>query len=266
MRFLLPMVLICLGAAALGQKAGESRVNPKDGAVMVFVPAGEFLMGSADTEKVWLGKNSPGAEALAAEQPQHSIKLDGYWIYKLEVTAGQYRKFCQATQRSMPDLPGGKAVWGDSDPIGGVNWYEADAYAQWAGGQLPTEAQWEKAARGTNGQRYPWGDEWEEKKCIGPHNITFPTGSADGASPFGVCDMAGSLWEWCLDWYSPTYYRETPVENPTGPTTDCAKHCVAARSTLGAEEFTSALPTATQRVYPVIAWGFSASAWYYRQR
>ena len=204
--------------------AGDIRTNPRDGAEMVYIPAGDFLMGSGADEGTWLGKNSPGAEVLATEQPQHTIKLDGFWIYKVGVTAGQYRKFCRATQRAMPDLAGGAAAWQENEPIGNVNWFEADAYAQWAGGMLPSEAQWEKAARGTDGRRYPWGNDWDANKCLCPYNnVNLQPGSTAGAGPYGVCDMAGSKWTWCRDWYDPHYYATSPAENPTGPATGIRK-------------------------------------------
>jgi len=205
---------------------GAVRINPKDGAEMVFVPAGPFLMGSADAEFQAVAAMRPAEwrrEVFATEQPQRSVTLDGYWIYKREVTVAQYRKFCRETGRAMPDV-GNNGAWKDSDAIGNVNWFDADAYAAWAGAALPTEAQWEKAARGTDGRRYPWGDAWDQTKCINPKSLqTLQPGDPVGASPYGALDMAGNLWEWCRDWYDPAYYATAPAVNPPGPATGTHK-------------------------------------------
>jgi len=187
---------------------GAARVNPKDGAAMVWVPAGEFLMGSTDADK----------DARTDEKPQHTVYLDGYWIYQTEVTAAQYRKFCQATGRQLPGLPD----WAKDDhPIVNVSWEDAAAYAQWAGAALPTEAQWEKAARGTDARVYPWGNDWDGAKCVNSvGGGTKPVGGMPaGVSPYGCLDMAGNVWEWCADWYDGSYYKNTPSRNPTGPAT-----------------------------------------------
>lgn len=185
----------------------KTRINSKDGAEMVFIPAGEFLMGSEEVDD---------------EKPQRRVYLDGYWIYKYEVTVAQYRQFCQATRRKMPPEP----TWGwkDNHPIVNVNWDEAAAYCQWAGGRLPTEAEWEKGARGTDGRKFPWGNQWEESKChhskkkFADAEGTAPVGShPQGASPYGVHDMAGNVWEWCADWYDAHYYAKAEQRNPTGP-------------------------------------------------
>lgn len=182
--------------------------NPKDGAAMVWVPAGDFLMGSTDADK----------EAAEHEKPQQQVYLDGYWMYKTEVTVAQYRKFCQATGRRMPDAPGWG--WQDTRPIVNVSWDDANAYAQWAGAALPTEAQWEKAARGTDGRIYPWGNDWNGTKCIQSRRSPEPVGYLPaGASPYGCLDMAGNVAEWCADWYADGYYKIAPVRNPTGPVT-----------------------------------------------
>jgi formylglycine-generating enzyme required for sulfatase activity len=184
-----------------GTKIGAKYKNPQDSAVMVWVPAGEFPMGSNDNVKDYHDD----------EKPQRRIYLDGYWIYKTEVTVAQYRKFCQATGWKMPEEP--KWKWQDSYPIVNINWYDANAYADWAGVKLPTEAQWEKAARWTDGRIYPWGNEWDISKCVNNNNIK-PVGSiVAGESPYGCLDMAGNASEWCIDSYCSYYYSIAPSRN-----------------------------------------------------
>jgi len=214
-----------------GKRAGERCVNPKDGAVMVWVPAGEFLMGSSDQQiNVLINKNRIGKpEYLHSEKPQHKIYLYGFWIYKNLVTVAQYRKFCTAKELQMPEqFPGQEA---GNFPIKAINWFDALEYSKWAGAMLPTEAQWEKAARGTDGRIYPWGNSWDANKCVRT-NITSVNGrtvsasSADftpigsfpeGASPYGCMDMVGAVAQWCNDWYGEKYYQHSPAQNPQGP-------------------------------------------------
>ncbi|MFW5682925.1 MAG: DUF4838 domain-containing protein, partial [Phycisphaeraceae bacterium] len=192
-------------------------INPLDGAELVWVPAGTFTRGS---------------ERYRDEQPVREIELEGYWIYKNQVTVGQYRAFIADTRRKdevkVPGWPHqiSPPMQGDGSeyPIC-RNWYDASAYAAWVGGSLPTEAQWEKAARGTDARKYPWGGEWDVSKVArnpweqyvlarGLH----PVGSApEGASPYGALDMAGNAWEWTADWYDPTHYENAAAKNPTGP-------------------------------------------------
>jgi len=204
-----------------GPKAIDVKVNPKDGAEMVWVPAGEFLMGSSDDDVAQLLNENPewGAERFNDEKPQREVYLDGYWMYKHEVTVAQYRKFCEETYREMPPAP--KSGWKDDHPMVMVTWTDASAYAKWAGMSLPTEAQWEKAARGTEGRIYPWGNTWDAEKCNNYESgakQTKPVGSyTSGASPYGCMDMAGNVWEWCSDWYDRDYYKSGPSRNPTGP-------------------------------------------------
>jgi formylglycine-generating enzyme required for sulfatase activity len=182
--------------------------NEKDGSVMIYIPAGKFTMGSNDNDD---------------EKPIHTVYLDAYYMDKYEVTVGQFREFCNATGKSMPDQPDWNQ--GDNYPVVNVSWDDASAYASWAGKRLPTEAEWEKAARGTDGRKYPWGNAWDASKCNnGESNSpdgyekTAPIGSfPQGASPYGVMDMAGNVWEWCQDWYGKDYYQNSSNRKPTGP-------------------------------------------------
>jgi formylglycine-generating enzyme required for sulfatase activity len=184
-------------------------VSPVDGMVLVYVPEGTFLMGSA-----W-----PDPNANEDEAPQHEVYLDSFWIDRTEVTNAMYADFLNARGGNRV---GGDITWLDADaaevrihprgdrweadvgyedhPVVYVTWYGARAYCDWAGRRLPTEAEWEKAARGTEGQLYPWGN--EPPNCSlaqywGCSGETVPVGSKpDGESPYGAWDMAGNVWEW----------------------------------------------------------------------
>jgi formylglycine-generating enzyme required for sulfatase activity len=173
---------------------------------MVYVPAGEFLMGT---------------NGRSDEEPQRKVYLDAYWMYRTPVTVAQYQRFCQATRRPMPKAPGWG--WEADHPVVNVSWHDAKAYGDWAGVALPTEAEWEKAARGTDGREYPWGNTWDSAKAVcsvspASARSTAPVGSfPGGASPYGCLDMAGNVWEWCADWFSDDYYKTAPDRNPVGP-------------------------------------------------
>lgn len=179
-----------------GSHTGATWTNPKDGREFVFVPAGPFVMGEA--------------------QEQHTVTLPGYWIGQCEVTVGQYRKYCEAAGQEMPPGQGE-----DTHPVVNVTWAEAAAYALWAGCRLPSEAEWEKAARGTDGRMYPWGNTWDPARCNtneGGPGRTAPVGSyPNGASPSGCLDMAGNVWEWTSTKHKPFPYRaDDGREEPGG--------------------------------------------------
>jgi len=182
------------------------KTNPKDDAQLVWVPKGEYLMGSADGD----------ADAQPEEKPQHRVALDGYWIYKTAVTIAQYRKFCQATNRPLPDEP--SWGWQDDQPVVNVYWEDANAYAKWANAALPTEAEWEVAARGEDGRIFPWGNTWQiGKSQLGAKSTIGVVGFKEGASPFGCLNMVGNVLEYCADWYDAGAYKTTTSLHPAGP-------------------------------------------------
>ncbi len=162
------------------------RDHDPDGAEMVWVSAGEFAMGDGDQ----------------IDNPRRRIVLEGFWIYRNPVTVAMYRRFCAAAKQAMPDPP----PWGwiDDHPMVNVHWQDAVEYCKWARVSLPTEVQWEKAARGVDGRRFPWGNNWDPNRCRCSHSNYADAGSTVlvgafpmGTSPYGVMDMAGNVWEWC---------------------------------------------------------------------
>jgi formylglycine-generating enzyme required for sulfatase activity len=230
-------------------KQGTIARNPIDGAEMVYIPEGDFMMGTDKDEidQIWqkFGWKEEWKQYANDESPKHRVYVDGFWMYKYEVTVAQYRKFCNETERQMPPVepPWG---WQDNHPIVFVAWDDAVSYCKWAGVQLPTEAEWEYAARGgntgLNGKpRYTfvWGDELPKGKG-GYGNLadesfkkefpnlsifegyddgyvhTAPVGSFN-PNGFGLYDMNGNVWEWCADWYDENYYQTSPTRNPKGP-------------------------------------------------
>jgi serine/threonine-protein kinase len=230
----------------------ESRTLPLPGGLgveQVFVPAGSFIMGSASS--------------AADERPLHTVLLNSFWIDRTEVTNAQFAAFVAATghvtgaERSGNGggfFGGGPDDWGDiagaswrrpqgpgtsldgldDHPVVQVTWDDAVAYCAWAGGRLPTEAEWEYAARGPEARTFPWGDgfdaarlnycdrscflDWADSEANDGFVLTAPTGSfPEGASWIGAVDMAGNVWEWTSDWYGEEYYELAPASNPTGP-------------------------------------------------
>lgn len=229
---------------------GDSQLRGNDGAPMVPVPAGEFLMGSVDSDR----------HADSCEKPQHRVRLKAFYIDKYEVPNALYRAFLEDVRdnghrRCIPGEPADKrhepgalSIWGTEwngprQPVIEVDWWDAASYCLWAGRRLPTEAEWEKAARGTDGRTYPWGNQplgtfpqgnfgdkayvlrnpewtWIVPNYDDRFYFTAPIGSFPrGASPFGAQDMAGNVWEWVSDWFSDGTYRVSQGNDPTGPPT-----------------------------------------------
>lgn len=185
---------------------------------MLSVPAGWFWMGSEDGEQ--------------DEKPMHRVWLDSFFIDRYPVTNSQYALFLQETKYESP------LYWNDSrcndpnQPVVGITWADAMAYCSWrskkehAKYSIPTEAQWEKAARGEDKRKYPWGNQPPDKKrAVTEITEKMPTvGICElGRSPYGVSDLVGSVWNWCFDWYDKEYYRKSPDSNPAGPETGIRK-------------------------------------------
>lgn len=184
--------LAALVLAAACCSAGSRAASPMEG--MLLVPAGPFVLGSS--------------QGHADEKPEQKLELPAFYIDRTEVTVAEYARFVEATGHpAPPDWPEGKPDPKRLQlPVVNVSWYDANAYARWAGKRLPTEAEWEKAARGADGRLLPWGNEWDEKRAnvegkSGEQPLK-PVGSyPDGASPCGALDLTGNAWEWTADWY-----------------------------------------------------------------
>lgn len=187
----------------------ELFVAAKDGASLVLVPGGSFPMGFEGGE--------------ADEKPVHEVTLSPYFMELAPVTLGRYRRFAEETGRRVPPQADPDAT--DEHPVVNVTWTDARDYADWAGRRLPTEAEWELAARGTAAQPYPWGQDpptgTDRANVRGDEDgfeATSPVGHfAAGASPYGLHDMAGNVWEWVGDRYGERYYASSPAEDPPGP-------------------------------------------------
>jgi formylglycine-generating enzyme required for sulfatase activity len=182
--------------------------NEKDGSTLIRIPGGEFVMGS---------------DRLSIARPAHRVRVSPFWIGRTEVTNAQYRRFVGETGHAPALLWTEERFSADEQPVVGVDWADAAAYCAWAGGRLPTEAEWELAARGTDGREYPWGSE-----LPAPGQAVFnrdflkgqaaPVGTTPGdVSPFGVMDMAGNVTEWCADWAAPYPADGTVIVDPRGP-------------------------------------------------
>ncbi len=233
----------------------------KDGAEMVLIPAGEFEMGmdlselpqlaqwaekwDSSKKDTWWAKEwdfrkqpnwwpPPHLMWFEDEAPRHTVHLDAFYIDKYEVTNELYRKFMDETGHRSECGWHNSQFEAPNHPVVGVFWDEAKAYAEWAGKRLPTEAEWEKAARGgLVGRRFPWGDsdpdgtqsnfadksadrDWSDKTVDDGYQRTAPVGSFT-PNGYGLYDMAGNVREWCADWYDSGYYANSPNRNPTGP-------------------------------------------------
>ncbi|MCI0530238.1 MAG: formylglycine-generating enzyme family protein, partial [Nitrospira sp.] len=230
-------------------------IHQKDQSIMVYVPAGHFLRGSLETRTKAL--EGQFGDHFSVETPQQSIYLSSYYIDKFEVTNRQYAQFLKvltkegrhssrfhelAQKDHTPTYWQDHRLNGANYPVTGVDWYDAYVYCHWVGKRLPTEAQWEKAARGPDGREFPWGNVWVaeysnnaestfgrpilDKKqwlhLLGHLNLaalkvlTKPVGSfPQGVSPYGAQDMAGNVWEWCQDSYHKDYYQKSPSREPS---------------------------------------------------
>ncbi len=211
---------------------GTTMTSAKDGMVRLYVPAGNFMMGSDKDDRM----------AGPDEFPQHQVYLDAFWIDQTEVTNAMFAAFLNEagnqevdgkTWLNMhvtdPKIIQEAGLWQpqagfENHPVVNVTWDGAQAYCEWAGRRLPTEAEWEKAARGTEGAMYPWGDgapaceltNFDGADCTLRH--TTPAGSyPKGQSPYGALDMSGNVWELVADYYAADYYVNSPKNNPTGP-------------------------------------------------
>lgn len=243
LRWLILAVVFSDQPSALSSEASDG---------MALIPAGEFFMGSP-----------AGTDSLPDERPQRLVYLSSYFIDRYEVTNEAYVAFVKTTGHRTPaNANPASTLWNDEIPMTGierhpvvnVSWNDAAAYCQWAGKRLPTEAEWEKAARGTDARRYPWGNVWDiakansasywagrtveftsgadweafwvtgegaklaKEKGLKGEVLTMPVGSfPQSLSPYGLYDMAGNVGEWVQDWYDPNYYRSASLSNPAGP-------------------------------------------------
>ena len=222
------IIIACILSFLFLAACGEDESTEEDDVEMVLIPAGEFEMGDHFNEG---GGN---------ERPVHTVSLDDFYMDVNEVTNAQYKKFVEATGHREPkgygfvdgEVKDGFEPWkspyfnGDNQPVVCVSWHDAMAYAQWVGKRLPTEAEWEYAARdGLEGKKYPWGDEAPD--AGGTYRANYYTGDDDadgyqytapvkGFAPngYGLYDMAGNVWEWCLDEYQADFYSKSPRTNP----------------------------------------------------
>ncbi|MDH3691101.1 MAG: formylglycine-generating enzyme family protein [Gammaproteobacteria bacterium] len=219
---------------------------------MVLIPAGYFTMGATlEQQQTVLEFGWPVdwhdriKRLVRSAKPAHRVYLNSFLIDKFEITNRVYKKFSVATGNPLPPYVGHVEQFStEQQPAVGVSWFEAAAVCRWMGKRLPTEAEWEKAARGTQSNQYPWGDIWELKRSrtaelIAGHALNNfeswhrwqqqvlknaelarpdQVGTYSmGASPYGVMDMVGNVWEWVADWYHPNYYASSPLRNPKGP-------------------------------------------------
>lgn len=211
-------------------------ISSKDGMETVPVLEGNFMMGNDTGDR--------------DERPSHSVYLDTFWIDKTEVTIEMFSRFVSETgYQTSAEINGygyisvnnqwqkiDRANWLDSDrdgfsdrtnmPVSQVSWPDAQSYCAWAGRRLPTEAEWEKAARGVDGRIFPWGDTTPDNSLLNFNNesgVSVVGSYPNGASSYGALDMSGNVWEWTADWYAADYYALSPLENPKGPTSGAGR-------------------------------------------
>ncbi len=187
-----------------------------EGREMVKIPKGVFTLGD-------------GVQGDFDEKPERVIYLDAYYMDKYEVSQADYKTFARAVERPLPQIPvfedDVRLLTGDPQPVVGVMWVDAFAYCQWAGKRLPTEAEWEKAARGEDGLTWPWGDTFHPTLANGKgeedgFKYSSPVNHFEkGRSPYGLYNMAGNVSEWVSDWYDQFYYQRADFKNPKGPET-----------------------------------------------
>ena len=188
---------------------GSDPVGPSGSGEMMMIPEGPFVMGADD-----YGRD---------EGPPHEVFLSAYWIDRCETTNRSYAAFVEATGRPGPAFASDRTLSDPDQPAVGVDWFDADAYCRWAGKRLCTEAEWEKAARGTDGRLYPWGDDPPGARFANYGNHVGRTTAVgrypDGRSAYGLYDMGGNVWEWVADRYRVDYYAGSPTQDPPGPET-----------------------------------------------
>lgn len=191
----------------------DVKISTADGMIQVYVPEGEFLMGKGETRK-------------NDDSPQHAVYLNTFWMDKYEVSNSMYQKCMEAgicTELVSDNITYKNWIY-RNHPVTYVTWEQANAYCTWAGRRLPTEAEWEKAARGTDGRKYPWGNEAPNARLANfegsmIHEAVSIYRYPLGASPYGVLNMSGNVREWIADWYDGEYYLTAPSTNPTGAET-----------------------------------------------
>ena len=203
----------------------SKKINPIDGAEMVLVPAGEFQMAISDEQvRDFCKSGRPHPDSMEFMRPVRRVYLDAYWIYRYPVTFGQYRAFCKAnakfevpsnvyTRFRLPDI-----VMADDFPICFVTWHAAASYCKWARARLPSEAEWEKAARGTDGRYFPWGNEFDAANAnfrSELHGVPEPVHARPGGvSPYGAHQMCGNCRDWCEDRFAPYGKPNRPFKGP----------------------------------------------------
>ena len=217
-------------------------IRPADHAEMVYVPGGTFQMGSSEEElnvafemcDQYLGNGRCQRSRFGDESPQHQVTLDSFWIDQTEVTTAQYARCVDSGICAPADCFHEFPILAPDQPVGCVSWFDAEDYCEWAGACLPTEAEWEYAARGPQGFSFPWGNAFDPSRAnycdvnctYRWRDDTFDDGfswpAPVGSFPAGVSwcsamDMAGNNWEWVADWYDSEYYANSPEFNPQGP-------------------------------------------------